>query len=103
MPDAPPEDQLFPRFAAQQVATAVGEELVRLVLTGGFPEMLRRSDEERCQAWARDYLNTLLRRDEDNIAEVEKGEAMTRLFRMLGHHSAQLVNFWQMAAQGGPG
>lgn len=79
----------------------VGDELVSLVLTGGFPEMLFRVDEGRRQAWARDYLKTLLRRDIGDIAEVEKQEAMTRLFRILAHHSSQLVNFSQMGGQVG--
>lgn len=79
----------------------VGDELVSLVLTGGFPEMLFRVDEDRRQAWARDYLKTLLRRDIGDIAEVEKQEAMNRLFRILAHHSAQLVNFSQLGGQVG--
>jgi hypothetical protein len=79
----------------------VGDELVSLVLTGGFPEMLFRIDEDRRQAWARYYLKTLLRRDIDDIAEVEKQEAMNRLFRVLAHHSAQLVNFSQLGGQVG--
>ncbi len=79
----------------------VGDELVGLVLTGGFPEMLFRVDEDRRQAWARDYLRTLLRRDIGDIAEVEKQEAMNRLFRILAHHSAQLVNFSQLGGQVG--
>ena len=81
--------------------TIVGDDLVRLVLTGGFPEMLFRIDEDRRQAWARDYLKTLLRRDIGDIAEVEKQEAMNRLFRILAHHSAQLVNFSQLGGQVG--
>ena len=78
--------------------SVVGDELVSLVLTGGFPEMLFRVDEDRRQAWARDYLKTLLRRDIGDIAEVEKQEGMNRLFRILAHHSAQLVNFSQLGA-----
>lgn len=78
-----------------------GDELVSLVLTGGFPEMLFRIDEDRRQVWARDYLKTLLRRDVGDIAELEKDEAMNRLFRILAHHSAQLVNFSQMGGQVG--
>jgi uncharacterized protein len=81
--------------------TMVGEELTRLVLTGGFPEMLHRIGEDRRQAWARDYLNTLLRRDVGDIAEVEKQEAMARLFRILAHHSAKLLNFSQLGGKVG--
>jgi predicted AAA+ superfamily ATPase len=63
--------------------------------------MLFRIDEDRRQAWARDYLKTLLRRDIGDIAEVEKQEGMNRLFRILAQHSSQLVNFSQMGGQVG--
>ena len=79
----------------------VGDELVHTVLTGGYPEMIRREDETRRQAWARDYLNTLVHRDVSAIAAVEKQQGMARLFRILAHHSAQLVNFSQVSGQVG--
>ena len=86
---------------AQPKEVVVGEDLAEIVLTGGFPEMLFRTDEGRRQAWARDYTHTLLQRDVGDIAEVEKREAMARLFRMLAHHSAKLVNFSQLGGQVG--
>ena len=91
----------FDGKVADVEAAVLGEELVNLILTGGFPEMLFRIDEDRRQVWARDYLKTLLRRDIGDIAELEKDVAMNRLFRILAHHSAQLVNFSQMGGQVG--
>jgi uncharacterized protein len=79
----------------------VGDDLVQTVLTGGYPEMVRRTDEKRRQAWARDYLGTLLRRDVNFIAEVEKQQGMARLYRILTNHSAQLVNFSEVGGQVG--
>jgi len=72
-----------------------GNDLVNAVLTGGYPEMLRRKTPPRRQAWAREYLKALLQRDVRDIAEVEKLDAMSRLFRALAHHSGGLVNFAQ--------
>ena len=72
-----------------------GNDLVNAVLTGGYPEMLRRKTPQRRQAWAREYLKALLLRDVRDIAEVEKLDAMSRLFRTLAHHSGGLVNFAQ--------
>jgi len=79
----------------------VGHEFVRMVLTGGYPEMISRTAEKRRQAWARDYLGTLLRRDVHSIAAVEKQHVMARLFRVLANHSAQLVNFSQVSGHVG--
>lgn len=72
-----------------------GDDLVNTVLTGGYPEMLRRKTLPRRQAWAREYLKALLQRDVRDIAAVEKLDGMSRLFRALAHHSGQLVNFAQ--------
>ena len=69
------------------------DDLVNLVLSGGYPEMRRRKTFVRRQAWAREYLKSLLQRDVREIADIEKLEGMSRLFRMLAHHSGGLVNF----------
>jgi hypothetical protein len=47
----------FPEMAFEGSPPPVplmGKELVRSVLKGGYPEMLRRPDPERRKAWARD-------------------------------------------------
>jgi predicted AAA+ superfamily ATPase len=77
----------------------IGEALTTLVLTGGYPEMLRRKSPARRQAWARDYINALVRRDVRDIADVERLEQMARLLRVLAHHSGQLTNFTEIGAQ----
>lgn len=82
------------RMAPPRQAIA-GDELVGMVLTGGYPEMLRRKDLPRRQAWAREYVKALLQRDVRDIAGVEKLDGMSRLFRTLAHHSGGLVNFAQ--------
>lgn len=63
--------------------------------------MILREGEKRRHAWARDYMNTLVRRDVGTIAEVEKQQGMERMFRILAHHSSQLVNFSQVGGQVG--
>ena len=82
-------------------ALIIGRELVDAVLIGGFPEMLRRTDPQRRRAWARDYLNTLVRRDVADIAEVDRQQRMLRLFRLLAHHSGQLTNYSRLAGKVG--
>ena len=76
-----------------------GADLVNTVLTGGYPEMLRRKSPPRRQAWAQAYLRGLLERDVRDISGVEKLDGMSRLFRALAHHSGQLVNFTQLGGR----
>ncbi len=78
-----------------------GSDLVEAVLTGGYPEMLRRAQPGRRQAWARDYIRAIVQRDVRDIAEIEKLDQMPRLLRVLAQYSGQLVNFTQMGGQVG--
>jgi predicted AAA+ superfamily ATPase len=68
-------------------------------LTGGYPEMLRREQPRRRQAWARDYIRAIVQRDVRDIAEIEKLDRMPRLLQVLAQHSGQLVNFSQVGGQ----
>ena len=77
----------------------IGDDLVQTVLIGGYPEMLRRRDPKRRQAWVRDYVKAIVQRDVRDIAEVEKLEQMPRLLQILAHHSGQLTNFTQVGGQ----
>ena len=79
----------------------IGEDLVQAVLIGGYPEMLRRGDPKRRQAWARDYIRAIVQRDVREVADVEKLDQMPRLLQVLAHHSGRLTNFTQMGGQVG--
>ncbi|MGO8757955.1 MAG: ATP-binding protein [Terracidiphilus sp.] len=77
----------------------LGEDLVETVLTGGYPEMLRRKRPQRRRAWARDYIRAIVERDVRDVAEVEKLDRMPRLLQVLAHYSGQLTNFTQVGGQ----
>jgi len=81
--------------------TLLGNDLVDAVLIGGYPEMLRRKQPARRQAWARDYIRAIVQRDVRDIAEVEKLDQIPRLLRVLAQHAGQLTNFAQMGGQVG--
>lgn len=77
---------------------SVGDELVLRVLTGGFPESVHRTSEKRSQAWARSYLDSIIRRDIPDIATVDRLAELPKLVRILAEHSGQLVNYSQLGA-----
>src|ERR1700733_2959094 len=79
----------------------IGKDLVQAVLTGGYPEMLRREDPKRRQTWVRDYIRAIVQRDVREVADVEKLDQMPRLLQVLAHHSGQLTNFTQIGGQVG--
>lgn len=76
-----------------------GEKLVRTVLTGGFPEMLRRSDHRRRSSWAKDYVRAIVERDVRDIADIFRLEQIPKLIRVLAHHAGQLTNFKELGGQ----
>jgi predicted AAA+ superfamily ATPase len=80
-------------------AFVIGDELLDAVLVGGYPEMIRRENPRRRQAWARDYTKAIVERDVRDIAEIEKRDQMPRLLQVLAHHSGQLTNFTQIGGQ----
>lgn len=86
------------QVAAPQVK-ALGKDLVEIVLIGGYPEMLGRSDPRRRSAWARDYIRAIVERDVRDITEIDKLEQMPQLLRALAQHAGQLTNFAQLAGQ----
>ena len=76
----------------------VGDDLVRLVLLGGFPEAIAREAERRRQNWARSYLTSILTRDLRDIADIDKLTELPKFVQLLAEHSGQLVNYSQFGS-----
>jgi predicted AAA+ superfamily ATPase len=91
--------QAFAGVIPRPPEALTGAALVDAVLVGGYPEMLRRRDPRRRQAWAREYVNAIVHRDVRDVAEVERLEPLRRLLRVLAHHAGQLTNFTQIGGQ----
>lgn len=75
---------------------AVGKALVEIVLTGGFPEAMKRRGGRRRQDWARSYFSSVLTRDLRDIADVEKLTELPKFVRLLAEHVGQLVNYSEL-------
>lgn len=86
-------ESVFAGALSGQKKLALGSDLVELVLTGGFPEILEHTTERRRHDWGRSYLRSVLTRDLPDIADVERLTALPRFVRLLAEPSAQLVNY----------
>lgn len=75
----------------------LGDELVELVLIGGFPEAMARTSERRRQDWGRSYLNSVLTRDLRDVGSVEKLTDLPKFVRLLAQYSGRLVNYSEFA------
>jgi uncharacterized protein len=68
-----------------------GPDLLKIMLTGGYPEVIARPDPERRRMWLEDYLRLVLDRDVRDIANIEQLHLMPRLMAMLAEHAGQLT------------
>ena len=91
-------ERLFEGKLQNQPSAIIGDDLVRLVLLGGFPEAIRRDNERRRQDWLRSYLASILTRDLRDIADIAKMTELPKFVQLLAEHSGQLVNFSQVGA-----
>lgn len=91
-------ERLFDGTLNSQRDAIIGDDLVELVLKGGFPEAISRETERRRQDWLRSYLTSILTRDLRDIADIEKMTELPKFVRLLAEHSGRLVNYSQFAA-----
>ena len=91
-------ERLFAGKLEGDKGAIVGDDLVQLVMLGGFPEVINRDSERRRQDWARSYLTSILIRDLRDIADIEKLTELPKFVRLLAEHSGQLVNYSQFGS-----
>lgn len=77
-------ERLFDGKLQRQRNAFVGDDLVQLVLLGGFPEASSRNNERRRQDWAHSYLTSILRAGGRTRAHLQQGPSGSR-------------NFWRVA------
>ncbi|MCY3996322.1 MAG: ATP-binding protein [Rhodobacter sp.] len=71
----------------------VGDDLVEVVLAGGYPEALGRASWSRKQDWYHGYLDAIVQRDVRDVAQIEQVAIMPKLMSVLAEHSGHLVNY----------
>lgn len=81
------------------VRPAVGVELERIVLGGGYPEAIARETPRRRAVWARQYIDALIQRDVRDIADIHKLDVLSRLLDALAQVAGQACNFAQLGGQ----
>ncbi len=91
-------DQAFRSEAPGLGQMIIGDDLIRLVLAGGYPEALTRSKWGRRQDWFLEYAEAIVQRDVRDIAQIEQIRLMPRLLRILAEHSGQLINYSGLGA-----
>jgi hypothetical protein len=73
------------------------DETQRLWLRGGFPESLQARDDDASLRWRQQFISTYLERDIPQLGPRIPAETLRRLWTMLAHEQAQLLNASKLA------
>ena len=73
--------------------------MVLNALAGGYPEMRSRASPARRSAWAKAYIQTLVERDVQDIAQIEHRHHIPRLLEVAAAHCGPLFNAAQIGGQ----
>jgi predicted AAA+ superfamily ATPase len=68
------------------------KEIRRRAISGGFPEVLTRTNAERQNAWYGSYLATILQRDVRDLSRIEDLTILPRLLAILAARVGSLLN-----------
>jgi len=94
-------DSVFAGEFPQVSTPVIGEELIEVVLAGGYPEAVSRPTVRRRTAWSRQYLDAIIQRDVRDVAGIDKLDQLPRFLRALAHVSGQMCNYSQLGGQVG--
>ena len=86
-------DRAFAREKPAADHMIIGKDLIETVLSGGYPEALRRKRWARKQDWYHGYVDAIVQRDVRDVAQIEQLPIMPKLLSVLAEHSGQLVNY----------
>lgn len=91
-------DALFGASPHAQHLQWQGDELIRRVVTGGFPPAVLRSSERRRRVWLEQYNEALVQKDVRDFTRIRSLEVLPRLLEVAAAHTAGLFVSTDLAA-----
>ncbi len=67
-------------------------DVCRRIVVGGYPEVVRRTEAVRREAWFRSYVTAILERDIRDLADIEGLTALPSILSLLSARTASLMN-----------
>lgn len=86
-------DNVFKGMQPTLENLALGDDLIEIVLAGGYPEAIARKKWGRKQDWYHEYVDAIVQRDVRDVAQIEQLANMPKLLNILAEQSGQLVNY----------
>jgi len=94
-------DRAFAGQLPEVGAPVQGDDLIEIVLRGGYPEAVARPTARRRSAWARQYINAIIQRDVRDVADIDKIDQLPRFLNALAQVAGQMCNYTQLGGQVG--
>jgi len=91
-------DAVFGASPHTQHLQRQGDELIRRVVTGGFPPAVLRSSERRRRVWLEQYSEALVQKDVKDFTRIRSLEVLPRLLEVAAAHTAGLFVSTDLAA-----
>jgi predicted AAA+ superfamily ATPase len=88
-------------LVTSHVSSSSRQDYITLLLTGGFPLVLRRASWLSRSRWYRDYLDLVLRRDVPQLRHLRHQDLLPHLLRHLVAQTAQPLNLSAAAQRAG--
>jgi predicted AAA+ superfamily ATPase len=73
-------------------------ELQRIAIIGGYPEVRQRKTSQRRQAWYRNYITTIIHRDIRDMANINGLTKIPDVLNILATRCANLLNYADLAS-----
>jgi predicted AAA+ superfamily ATPase len=91
-------DRLFSKKTISVESTSLATStLVKKILSGGFPEVLSRTNANRQKAWFGSYVTTILQRDVRDISNIEGLTSIPRLLSLVASRTCGLLNYAELS------
>jgi predicted AAA+ superfamily ATPase len=91
-------DRIFSKHLAIKPQPTYSENnLISKIVTGGYPEVLQRKSAKRREAWFRSYVDTILKRDIRDVADIQGLADLPRLLQLLASRVSSLINFAEIS------
>ena len=84
--------KIFRGQLPQPAEFLTGDKLLQTIVTGGYPDAIKRRSERRRHDWYRAYIKSIVERDIPDIADIEAPDQIPRLLEISARFAAQLTN-----------
>ena len=93
-------DSLFSNNLNDRTANTplIGSDLIQMVLTGGYPEVKLRDNQDRQRAWMENYINLISTRDLKDIANIANIAKLPTFLNFIANYSAKIINYSAFAS-----